>query len=82
METTKSKQKGSRSTSNAAQEEKTSWAYCPVCHGIGEEGRECSNCIDMGMIYNVPIEDYELPNFKTMRIQTPRYRIIQRESRT
>jgi len=26
---------------NATEEEKISWAYCPVCHRIGEEGGEC-----------------------------------------
>ncbi len=64
LEMTKSGQKSSTHASIAAEEEKINWAYCPVCHGIGEEGRKCSNCEDMGMIYNVPIKDYKPPNLE------------------
>jgi len=45
--------------SNSTAEEKITWAHCPVCHKTGEEGGICSNCVDMGMIFNVPIKDYK-----------------------
>jgi len=54
------------------QEEKVTWVLCPVCHGSGEEGGTCSNCEDMSMIYNIPLEDYELPiseNHKELDIE-------------
>jgi len=51
-------------TSTLEKEEKVMWALCPNCHRIGEEGGVCTNCKDMGMIYNIPMEDkgYNLQN--------------------
>jgi len=54
--------------STLEEEEKGTWAICPNCHGIGEEGGVCTNCEDMGMIYNIPMEDegYNLQNHDDM----------------
>jgi len=40
-------------TSTLEEEENVPLAICPNCHGIGEEGGVCTNCKDMGMIYNI-----------------------------
>jgi len=44
-------------TSTSEEEEKVTWAICPNCHRNSKEGGVCTNCEDMGMIYNIPLED-------------------------
>jgi len=42
-------------TSTLEEEEKVTWAI-PNCKGIGEESGVLTNCKDMEMIYNIPLE--------------------------